>query len=140
MGTTKQKGWWQSAKSRGKKKGKEKQNTPLEERAELPSLCRSTAKLILVRHSARVAHRERHTERDSGSGHLICSKYTSGTCTPGPFSVQVASMILLPPTSSNKAKWLLLLSSLFSFFSLFLFWVSSLRSLQNPTKHRALHN
>jgi hypothetical protein len=63
MGTTKQKGWWQSAKSRGKKTGNEKKNTPLEERVELPSLCRSTAKLILVRHSARVAQREREGER-----------------------------------------------------------------------------
>jgi hypothetical protein len=48
-----------------KKKGKEKKNTPLEERVELPSLCRSTAKLILVRHSARVAQRERERERET---------------------------------------------------------------------------
>jgi len=61
MGTTKQKGWWQSAKSREKKRKK----TPLEERVELPSLCRSTAKLILVRHSARVAQRERGRERET---------------------------------------------------------------------------
>ncbi len=103
----------------GKKKGKEKKSTPLEERVELPSLCRSTAKLILVRHSARVAQRERERERESGSEHLICSKYTSGTCTQGPFSVQVASMILLPPSSS---KVVVVVVVVVLFFSLFFFF------------------
>jgi len=80
---------------------------------------------------------ERERERESGSEHLICSKYTSGTCTQGPFSVQVASMILLPPSSSSKAKWLLLLLllSLFSFsLSLFFFLGFFNEELTEPDK------
>ncbi len=119
----------------GKKKGKEKKNTPLEERVELPSLCRSIAKLILVRHSARVAQRERERERerDSGSEHLICSKYTSGTCTQGPFSVQVASMILLPPNSRKVVVVVVVVVVLF--FSLsFFFLVFFNEELTEPDK------
>jgi hypothetical protein len=124
--------------SQGEKKGKEKKNTPLEERVELPSLCRSTAKLILVRHSARVAQRERERERERQrirASHLhkwdLYTRSLFGASCVNDFAAT---------QQQQQSKVVVVVVVVVLFFSLSFFWVSSMRSLQNPTKHCALHN